>query len=571
MKNRDHAAGFGILIILGILVLLPLAAVLFQIICPGLDPGKFNPGNLALVMDVFVRPLWKKAFINSFTLSVGTTIAGLIVAAALAHIRVHYDFFGARIIDIVSWILMIMPSFILAQGWVYFSSGNGIARAWLGLEWVSSFVFSFKGLVCVMVLCKYPLAYVTIRTAMEWYPRRLIYAARMNGASAFRSWLTVQLPLCLPAFCSAAMLIFMDTVGDYGMSSTITAVYSFPTLPYTIYSAICSSPVRFDMAGVLSFYLMIMIVIAMAVQYAALGNKKFDYLDNGSEQTMAKKPGSVTSVMLSAGTMAFHLTALGIPVGSNFIMSFSSSVSIQKFRFTLDNYREVFGSGSVLLEGIRHSLCLAGIAAVIGIVIGFCVAYVLTYSDFRLKKGIDMLTLVAMAVPGVVLGIGYIFVWNQRWLAKIGLHLYGRPSILVLASVASAIPLINRVLVGGMAKIPRSLLTAAQVQGAGFGRRLWTVLLPLLHNSSVSAVLAAFGGSMFNLAITTILYPPNYSTLPVYISDSYNDLKFGYVAAATIVGAVFIITIMMALEVLLNLGHRKDTAKREVQLNENDA
>lgn len=92
---------------------------------------------------------------------------------------------------------------------------------------------------------------------------------------------------------------------------------------------------------------------------------------------------------------------------------------------------------------------------------------------------------------------------------------------------------------------------------AGFFRKIRTILLPLLHNSSVSAVLAAFGGSVFNLAITTILYPPNYSTLPVYISDSYNDLKFGYAAAATMVGGAFIMGIMMLLEVVLNAGYRK--------------
>lgn len=98
-------------------------------------------------------------------------------------------------------------------------------------------------------------------------------------------------------------------------------------------------------------------------------------------------------------------------------------------------------------------------------------------------------------------------------------------------------------------------MTAAQMQGAGFLTKIRTILLPLLHNSSVSAVLAAFGGSVFNLAITTILYPPNYSTLPVYISDSYNDLKFGYAAAATIVGGAFIIGIMMILEIMLNIGY----------------
>lgn len=557
MKNRDNAAGFGILAILTILVLLPLAAVLVQIVCPNLDLKNFDLSNLSLLLQVFVRPLWKKAFMNSFALSVGTTVLGLILAAFLAHVRVHYAFPGAKLIDVVSWILMIVPSFILAQGWVYFSAGNGIAKAWLGINGVSNFVFSFWGLVTVMVLCKYPLAYVTIKNAMEWYPKQLVYAARMNGASPLRAWWNVQLPLCIPAYCSAAMLIFMDTVGDYGMSSTITAVYSFPTLPYTIYSAICSSPVRFDMAGVLSTYLMVMIVAAMIIQGIAMGNKKFDYLDNGTVHVSPKKLGKGKTALLSGIVGLFHLVALGIPVGSNLIMSFSNSVSIEKFQFTMDNYREVFQAGSKLMEGVKHSLGLACCAAVIGIVVGFCVAYVLTYSDFKLKKGIDMLTLVAMAVPGVVLGIGYIFVWNQKWLTNIGLHLYGKPAILVLASVAAAIPLINRVLVGGMAKVPKSLLIAAQVQGAGFLSRLKTVLLPLLHDSTVSAVLAAFGGSVFNLAITTILYPPNYSTLPVYISDAYNDLKFGLAAAATIVGAAFIIAIMLILEVVLNMGHKK--------------
>lgn len=556
MKNRDNAAGFGILAILTILVLLPLAAVLVQIVCPNLDLKNFDLSNLSLLLQVFVRPLWKKAFMNSFALSVGTTVLGLILAAFLAHVRVHYAFPGAKLIDVVSWILMIVPSFILAQGWVYFSAGNGIAKAWLGINGVSNFVFSFWGLVTVMVLCKYPLAYVTIKNAMEWYPARLVYAARMNGASPLRAWWNVQLPLCIPAYCSAAMLIFMDTVGDYGMSSTITAVYSFPTLPYTIYSAICSSPVRFDMAGVLSTYLMVMIVAAMIIQGIAMGKRKYDFLDNGTEHVTPKKVSPAMTAVLTIVVGLFHLAALGIPVGSNLIMSFSSSVSIEKFQFTLANYQEVFSSGSTLLTGVKHSLGLAACAAVIGIVVGFCVAYVLTYSDFKLKKGIDMLTLVAMAVPGVVLGIGYIFVWNQKWLTKVGLHLYGKPSILVLASVAAAIPLINRVLVGGMAKVPKSLLIAAQVQGAGFGTRLKTVLVPLLHDSTVSAVLAAFGGSVFNLAITTILYPPNYSTLPVYISDAYNDLKFGVAAAATIVGAVFIISIMLILEVVLN-GRRK--------------
>ena len=203
-------------------------------------------------------------------------------------------------------------------------------------------------------------------------------------------------------------------------------------------------------------------MIAMALQFYMMGRKRFDYLGSGTEQVTPRKTGPAAAAVLTAVTGGFCLVALGIPVGSNFIMSFSDSFSIEKFRFTLANYQNVLQLDGALLEGVRHSLSLAAVAAVIGLLVGFAVAYILTYSQFKLKRLIDMLTLVAMAVPGVVLGIGYIFVWNQKWLQPLGLNLYGKPSILVLASVASAVPLINRVLVGGMSKVPMELLTASQ-------------------------------------------------------------------------------------------------------------
>ena len=563
MKNRDNRISSGVFAILFILVLLPLVAVLFQIVCPGLELEEFDIANLSILGDVFTRPLWRKAFLNSLSLAAGTTCMSLLVAAILAWVRTQYQFPGAKLIDLAAWVLMIIPSFILAQGWVYFSAGNGIASAWLSIPWMSDFVFSFPGLVTVMTLCKWPMAYITIRTALEWEPIRLMHAARMNGASSFKVWKDVQLPLMLPALCSAAMLVFMDTVGDYGLSSTITAVYSFPTLPYTIYSAICTSPARFDMAGVLSLCLMVLIVLAMFVQYKAMGSRKYDFLDNGTQQASPKKITGIKKVLVTGFGWIYCLVALGVPIGSSLIMSFSSGISISKFSFTLDNYKNVFAADSTLLTGIGHSLGLAVIAAVIGLVIAFCTAYVLTYSRSPLKKAIDMTTLIAMAVPGVVLGVGYIFVWNQKWLVPLGLHLYGTPAILVLAVVAAAIPLINRILVAGMAKIPESMMTAAEMQGAGFFTKIRTILLPLLHNSSVSAVLSAFGGSIFNLAITTILYPPNWETLPVWISDSYNDLQFGDAAAATIVSGICIITIMFVLQWLLNINQKK---KGEVKL-----
>lgn len=528
---------------------------------PGLKFEKFNLFNLTLILDIFKRPLWNKAVKNSLMLSLMTTLGGVIVGGFLSFIRTNYKFPLSKLIDIISWILLIIPSFILAQGWIFFGAGNGIAKTWLSLDFVNNILYSFPGLVIIMVLSKFPLAYITLKSAFEWHPKQLINAARMNGANFKNIWSQIILPLSMPSFFSAALLVFMDTVGDYGMSSTITAAYPFPTLPYTIYSAVRTSPVRFDMAGILSLVLMFFIIIALIIQTLLKGRKRYDYLGTGTIKIKPQKVKFSKKIFLTIFTGIFCLISLGIPIGSTIIMSFSDSFSIEKFVFTLNNYKNVLNIDAVLLQGIKNSLALAMIAGIFGLLIGFFTSFILTYSKSKLKGPIDLLTLLSMAIPGVVIGIGYIFLWNQPGLKKIGLQLYGKPEILILASIAVAIPITNRILVSGMTTIPENLMIAAQIQGANFLEKIRGILLPLLHKTMVSALLTAFGSSVFNLAITSILYPPNFYTLPVYINTAYNNLNFGISAAATIIGGIFIILIMLLLEFVLNYNERKKDGK----------
>ena len=527
--QAEGAIGWIVLSVLAVLIILPLGSVLLQIVSPGFFGNTEKADGMSLLFEVFEKPLWYKA---------------------LANFRVKWEFKTAKLLDIAAWILMIMPSFIIAQGWVYFASGNGIARSWLHWNNINSLVFSFPGLVFIMVLNKFPFAYVTIKAALEWKPERLSLAARMNGASPWEEWKTVQAPLCIPAYCSAAILIFMDTIGDFGLPAAISGVYRFPTLPYAIYTALYSSPIRLDMAGVLSFYLVLIIIAAMIVQYRIIGKKRYDFFDTGTVKAVPVRPAFGVGIILDFLGAFLAFITLFVPLGSTVVMSFSDSISVANFSFTLKNYEKVIVDSKELLNGLEHSLMIAFAAAIIGLVLGFFVSYVLNYSDFVLKRVIDVLSLVALAVPGVVLGIGYIFVWNQRWIESVGLKMYGTPRIIVLASVAAAIPVITRVLTGGMAKIPRPILFAARLSGAGLITRIRTILWPLLKATVLSAFLSAFGGSVFNLAINTILYPPNYQTLPVYISKGVENLKFGYSAAATVFGGGIVVLLILLMELL---------------------
>ncbi|CAM4468450.1 MAG: iron ABC transporter permease [Paenibacillus macerans] len=552
LRQTQDRLGWSVSLILFVLVLYPLLAVFIQVLLPGVFFGNWERGELSLLLEIFRRPLWQKSLENSVVLAGGTTVLATLLGGGLAMVRSSRQFPTARLLDAAVWILLIMPSFILAQGWVMFSAGGGLAAKLLGWTWITPAVFQPAGLIAVMTLSKFPLAYLSVRSAMEWKVEQLAEAARLSGASPWRVWRTIQAPLLLPAFLAGAALVFMDTVGDFGLPASIAAVYRFPTLPYSIYSALYTSPIRFDMAGVLSFYLVLLIGAAMLVQFYALRRSRFDFLSARAVPAVPKPAGRL-KWPLAALNLAFLLVVIGIPIGSNVLLSFlkTQTGGLQPGNLTLEHYRSLFHSGSELLVGLERSLAIALLAAALGLLIGLMAAYVLNYSQFRLKRGIEVLSLVTLAVPGVVLGIGYIFVWNQRWLDKIGLLLYGKPSILVLAAIAGAIPVITRVLIGAMAKVPGSLLHAAQLNGDTWLGRIRRVLAPLIHGALLSAGLAAFGSGVFDLAVNSILFPPNFTTFPVSVNKAFEDMKFGYASAATVFGGTVVVLIILLLEVLL--------------------
>lgn len=542
--------GWVVTAILFILIFLPLLAVLLQIVLPGMFFGEGHFAGWDLLFEIFERELWRKSLMNSLILAIGTAVLGTALGGILAIFRKTVEFRTALWLDFTAWALLILPSFILAQGWVLFSSGKGIANQIFGISWVTEFIFQPFGLIFIMTLCKFSYAYLAVTAALEWNVARYGEAARLCGANVWSAFRTVHFPLILPAFLSGGALIFMDTIGDFGLPASLAAVYSFPTLPYSIYTALYTAPIRFDMAGVLSFYLVGIIIIAMAIQMWVLRKGKFHSLNERAERYKPKK-GKYSPLFMIVN-ICFLLIALGIPLGSNLLVSFMKTIGngISLNNFTVDHYLSLLNIESTVIQGLIHSIVIAGVAAVVSLGIGFMITYVLVFTNFKLRPLIDSLSIISLAVPGVVLGIGYIFIWNQSWLESINLHLYGTPWILVLASIAGAIPISTRLILSSMTRVPQSLLSSAALQGAPLISRIRYVLVPLIKASLLTAVLTAFGTSVFDLAISTILYPPSFITLPVAINRAFEDLNYGYATAATITSGTAVVIIIMIIKFL---------------------
>ncbi|MDH6670011.1 iron(III) transport system permease protein [Paenibacillus sp. LBL] len=562
MNTSEARYGGGVTLLLFVFIFLPLLAVLINVIFPGLFFGQIQSSSLGLIGEIFHRPLWKQSLLNSVTLALGTATFGTIIGGVLATIRARWNFAAARLLDMTAWVLLIAPSFMIAQGWVLFASADGLVHQWLGLKWVTSFIFQPAGLVFVMSLSKFPLAYLAIMAASEWNIRQFGYAARLNGAKPFTVWRTVELPLALPSYAAGWTLVFMDSIGDFGLPAALATVYKFPTLTYSIYSAIYQSPVRFDMAGVLAFYLVLILALAMTLLMVTLRKSRFDFLNARAVKLEKVKPrfAWIYNLLITV----FLVVSLGIPIGTSAAVSLLKQAGggLNAGNFTLDHYRELFagqaGDHRLLgyLEGMYHSLAIAAAAALFSMLIGFVVAYMLTFTESRLKPLLQLFSIVSLAVPGVVLGIGYIFIWNQKWLEPLGLHLYGKPSLLVIAGIAGAIPYAVRVQLGAFGNLSSTMLKAAAIQGASVFERMRDIVLPMVRQSLLIAILASFGTSVFDLALASMLKPANYSLMPLVIDRAFEFSRYGYATAATVVSCGTVVLIIVLLQAVGRLVFR---------------
>lgn len=568
MKSSEARWGGGVTLLLFVLIFLPLLAVLVNVVFPGLFFGQAQFGGFRLLLGLFDRPLWRQSLWNSLTLAFGAATLGTVLGGALAAIRAQWQFAAARWLDGAVWTLLIAPSFMIAQGWVLFASADGLVHSWLGWSWVTSFIFQPAGLIFVMALSKFPLAYLAILGAAEWNVRQFGQAAQLCGAGPFAVWRTIQLPLSAPSLAAGWTLVFMDTIGDFGLPAALSTVYKFPTLPYSIYSAIYQSPVRFDMAGVLAFYLVLVLGVAMALLVFVLRRSRYDFLNARAVRAVKTKPKRAW--LFNAAVLTVLAVCVGVPLGTSIAVSFMKRAGegLTPGNLTLDNYIALWAGGAGdhrlidFMQGLLHSLTIAVAAAVVSMAIGFVIAYVLSFTDFRFKGMIQLFSVVSLAVPGVVLGIGYIFIWNQKWLEPIGLHLYGSPSLLVVAAIAGAIPYAVRVQMGAFANVSGSLLRAAAIQGAGMADRMRHIVLPLVRHSLLIATLTAFGTSIFDLALASMLQPPNYSLLPLVIDRAFEFSKYGYATAATVAGGASVVLLIVAMQAFGRLAFRRLDRRR---------
>lgn len=470
--------------------LLPLAAMLVK---SAWVQGHFS---LAAYRGLLTSRREWTLMANSLTLAMATTCLATLVGVPLGILLGKTNLPFRRFFTVLFTVPLLIPPYMTAIAWFFVmgrrgllsrlfgSAAGGIASAWL---------FSLPGCAWILFTTFLPVVLLLTLIYIRTVEPRLEEAGRL-AAGWPRVLAKITLPLILPGILLASMLVFLLTLGEYGVPSFLR-VRVFPVESLTQFAAFYN----FGAATAAALPL-------LAITAAALASERF-FL---RKKTILSRPvpGTLFVHEIDLGnarpwiTLCVGISCLVIVVLPLIVLIFQSLPG--------DAYREAITRAG---GSIRRSVAYAAVGATLLTVLGFLLGTLVHTRAFRFWRAVDSLALFLFATSGTVIGIGLIALWNRPSTNFV----YGTAAIIVLGTLArySAIP--HRMTVATLARIPGNMEEAARVAGAGWFRRLFLIVIPLAKRGLLGAWLVAYIFCLRDTGITLVVYPPGHDTLPVRI------------------------------------------------------
>ncbi len=530
-----------------VLVVLPLCAILFQSALPGLFGV---PPSLRLSGAGFgamaADPYALQSGLDSLLLGLATAVLATALGALVAWLLTVSDLPARRLYAGAVWAVFLAPTFLIGQGWSLLLGPGGLAGTFAG-----GALLSPVGVMIVLSLKLFPFATFTVQSGLEGLGDEVIQAGRISGAKSGTVWRRLLIPLLVPALTAGGLIVFAEVLSDFGVAATLAQSANFPLTTYAIYTALESFPTNFSEAAAMSVMLVALVMLVQIGQRRAVGRRGFATRWGGHKPLAPRLLGRFRH-LAGVGLGLLFVLALGVPA----VATLWSSISIHVGAgFNLSNLTTAFYQAAINvpygMSAFALSLVLAAVAASLTLMLGVLQSFSWRRSSGALGRVVDVILTTSIAVPGIVLGAGYIFLWNQPWLAAIGLGLYGTTVLLVLGYIATGLPYAVRLASGAMAQLPEGQISAARMGGASTRTVLGRIVVPQLAPTWLRIWLLVFAGAVFELPMSMLLYPPGQPTAAVAILHQFHSMQIGTGAALTVLATLGLGAVVLVLSGLL--------------------
>lgn len=537
-----------LVILLTLFILYPLSMLLIDSIW----------GDNGLTLSVFGRVLemgtFRTAFTNTlrlgFIVGIGSTVLGLL----FAYVDVYVDIrsrFVRKLFNVVSMLPVVSPPFVLSLSMILlFGRGGLITRSLLHIY--DSDIYGLHGIAIVQILTFFPVCYMMLKGLLKNIDPSLEEASRDMWASRWKVFTTVTLPLMLPGLGNAFLVTFIESVADFANPMMIGG--SYDTLATTIYLQVTGA---YDKAGAsaMAVVLLCLTLVLFLIQKYYLEKRTYATLTGkASRERMLIADKSVTrplSILCGLFSAFVVLMYISIPFGALF------KLWGRDYSLTLKHFQYMFKYSG--LKAFRDSFVLSLIASPITALFSMIISYLVVKKKFHSKGFIEFVSMLAMAVPGTVLGVGYIRGFANG-VFKTGFlqGLYGTGAILVIVFIVRSLPVGTRSGISALRQIDKSIEESAYDLGAGSGKVFTSVTLPLIKDSFLSGLVTTFVRSITAISAIILLVTPQYLLITTQINEFAEKGKYGVACAyATILIAIVYASIVVMNFVIKHFGTSK--------------
>ncbi len=515
-----------------VLVVLPVGALLWSSVTAD---GRLTLEHFRRVLGsrLYVTALWNSLVLGAWTAGLSVAL-GLPLAWAVSRTDVP----GRRFIHLTATVAYVTPPFLVAIAFVYlFSPNAGLVNRLVrevGMPGLAFNVHSMAGLVLVTVPHAFPFVYLLAVGALGSVDAALEESAQILGSGRWRTARTVTLPLVAPAVLSGALIAFVNAIALFGSQAIVGLPGRVFTLPTRIY-ALFDYPPQYGLASALSLLFVAITVAALAVQRRSLGRRSYVTLGGkgARPQRIALGPARWLVLAFAAGVFAVavaapYATLLAVSVSRSWGLAFWQNLTLGHYRFILFEY-------DVTRRAIANSLLLAAGAASLALALGVLIAWLDVRTRLPGRRWLDYASLVPLGLPGIVVAVALI----QFWL-RMPLPLYGTLAILLLAYTGRYIPLAVRAANAALRQVDPALEESARIAGAGWGRTLAAVTVPLTRPGLLAGWLLVFVPAIQELSASILLFSSRSITLAVAVYNLYETGYLEPVAALAILSMAII-------------------------------
>ena len=507
---------------------------------------------------IFQMPTFTHAITNTlkvgFLVGILSTLVGLLFAYVEVYVRMGK--FTGGLFKVVSMLPVVSPPFVLSLSMIMLFGKAGIITRFL-LKIYDNSVYGFWGIAIVQTLTFFPVCYMMLKGLLKNIDPSLEEAARDMGASRWKVFTSVTFPLLLPGLGNAFLVTFIESIADFANPMIIGG--SYDTLATTIYLQITGA---YDKAGAAA-----MAVVLLCITLAMFAVQKY-YLERKTAATLTGK-ASRGRMLITDRSVRVPLTVLCslvalfvimmyicVPIGACF-----PTWGYKFFPLTGKWFKLVFTRYHGF-QAFRDSFVLSLISAPITALLSMIISYLVVKKKFKAKGFIEAVSMLAMAVPGTVLGVGYIRGFSGGLFHSGFLQgLYGTGLILIIVFVVRSLPTGTRSGISALRQIDKSIEESAYDMGADSFRVFMTVTLPLIKDSFLSGLVTAFVRSITAISAIILLVTPQFLLITVQINEFAEKGSYSLACAF----ATILIVITYGSVLLMNLVTKHFGTSRKIK------